>query len=352
MKKLPASKLFDTAVSLFCACGVPVDDAKITARELIEANLFGLDSHGFIRCIFYTQEIAAKRLIPGKAARIIKETPTTAVVDGQLNFGQVTAGKMVEVAARKAKESHISCVVSQHAHHVGRLGAYTARLAEQGFLALAMCNGYKMGHFVAPYGGCEGRLATNPFSYAVPGNEHPLVLDMSTSMIAEGKIKVLLHEGKELPPESVIGANGRETREPAEFYGPPRGAILPFGGALGYKGFGLGLMVEFFGGLLGGAELSDEYTYLNGLCLIAIDPEAFCGAENFKSLLDNYSKYCKSARLAENHREIIMPGEYDYAIRAVREKEGIPVPESVWNEIAAIADAHGLKLESYDDIEA
>ncbi len=347
MKHFSPDFLFATAVRLFCAYGVPVKEAEITAHELVDANLYGLDSHGFIRCIFYVEEILAGHLHPGAMMEIVSETQNTAILDAHLNFGQVAANRMVDIVWEKAKEHGIACVISRHAHHVGRLGAYTGKLAERGLLSLAMCNGYKMGHFVAPFGGCEGRLATNPFSYAVPAAPHPVVLDMSTSMIAEGKIRILMQEGKLLPPGCVIDANGVETRDPCDFYGPPHGSILPFGGTLGYKGFGLSLMVECFGGVLAGEAVSDHYTYLNGLCLIALNPEFFFGLEPFRAMMEERRKYLKSSRAAVGSDGVMLPGEYDFKIREQRLKKGVPIQESVWRQIVEIGARRNVQIDDY-----
>ncbi len=172
----------------------------------------------------------------------------------------------------------MACVVSRNSHHVGRLGSYVQKLAAEGLIGLAFANSSKHGHFVAPWGGSQGRLATNPLAYAVPTSGDPIVLDMSTSMIAEGKIRVLLAGEKPLPPGCVRDAAGNPATDPKDFYGPPRGTIQPLGGELGYKGFGLGLLVEILGAILAGQDSSLDLPYVNGLCLVGDQSGSFLSA--------------------------------------------------------------------------
>jgi uncharacterized oxidoreductase len=207
-------------------------------------------------------------------------------------------------------------------------------------------NSSKHGHFVVPFGGREGRLATNPIAYGIPRKKgHPIVMDMSTSMIAEGKIRVLMYEGKPIPPGSVLDATGQETTDPNVFYGPPKGTILPFGSpSLGYKGFGLGLMVEIMAGILGGNSTPVDLPYINGLCLLALNPEAFCGLDNFKGLIEDMSDYMTTTPPAAGAKEVVMPGELDFRIYEKRLAGGIPLSEETWHLIVEAAQKVGVHL--------
>ena len=334
---------------LFAAAGAPADEAAIVADELVEASLMGLDSHGVMRFTQYLDAAAAGTVHPGAPLTVLKETATTAIVDCGFNFGPVTATRLTELAAAKAKQSNVACVVSRNSQHVGRLGSYVQKLAAEGLIGLATANSSKHGHWVAPWGGSQGRLATNPLAYAVPTSGDPIVLDMSTSMIAEGKIRVLLADERPLPPGCVRDAAGNPATDPKEFYGPPRGTIQPFGGALGYKGFGLGLLVEIFGDLLAGQDTSLDLPYINGLCLIAVNPEAFCGGDCFRSLADNLCRYVTSCPPAPGFDEVIMPGALDFRTRRRRLVEGIPLPETTWNAIVAVAQRLGVSVLPPDD---
>jgi uncharacterized oxidoreductase len=340
-----ADELNRTCIDLFCACGAPENEARVAAEELVESSLMGYDSHGVMRAAQYARDVLEGRIKPGAPIRIVKETSNTAVVDCGFNFGAVSAMRMVEIVSDKARHSGVACVVSQNSNHVGRLGAWPHKIAARGLFGLAFVNNVKRGHYVTPWGGREGRLGTNPLAYAAPRSDGPPVLmDMSTCMIPEGKIRVHLHNGAPVPAGYILDAEGNSTTDPKAFYGPPRGAILPFGSQFGYKGFGLGLLVEILGGLLGGYAVSQDYPHANGLCLIAIDPEGFCGRVAFTALVDDLCGYVTDVQLADGFDEVVMPGALDFRMREQRLREGIPLPDETWRQIVEVAARIGLSL--------
>jgi len=294
--------------------------------------------------VMYVEEVLAGRIRPGAPVRVVRQTANLAVVDCGLNFGAVAASRMVEIACAKAQAAGIAYVVSRHCHHVGRLGGWVQKVAERGLFGLAVANSSKHGHFVVPWGGREGRLATNPLAFAAPTSGRPVVLDMSTSMIAEGKIRVLLHAGQQVPPGRVQDADGRPTTDPQRFYGPPRGTILPLGGELGYKGFGLALLVEILGSVLAGEPLTDDFRYINGLGLLAIDPKPLCGRRRFRSLMDQLCAYITSCPPAPGHEEVTMPGELDFRTKEQRQRDGIPLPATTCRQLEAVAAKVGLEV--------
>ncbi len=344
MKRFSAQYLRTIGVQLFVACGATEDDAAIVADELVDASLMGFDSHGVMRYVQYVEQVLSGKIKPGAPIRIVKETAGTAIVDCGFNFGMVSARRMVGIVVEKAQTGSLACVVSRNSNHVGRLGSYAAKVAEQGFFCLATANSSKHGHFVVPWGGREGRLATNPLAYAAPTSGHPVVLDMSTAMISEGKIRILLQQGQAVPPNCIQDADGFPTTDPHAFYGPPRGTILPFGSEQGYKGFGLSLLVEILSGIMAGEAVSEDSMYINGLCLIAINPEALCGLERFRALMDDMSAYMVSTPPALGYDEVVMPGTLDYRVRNRRLAEGIPVAEETWRQIAETARKVGVSL--------
>jgi uncharacterized oxidoreductase len=307
----------------------------------------GLDSHGIMRVSEYVVWALSGQIKPGALTQVVHETATTALVDCGFNFGQVSATRLVAIAAAKASTAGTACVVSRNCNHVGRLGAWPQKLAEQGLFALAFANSTRQGHWVVPWGGREGRLATNPLAYAVPTGGQPIVMDMSTAAIAEGKIRVLLHQGISLPAGTVIDSAGRPTTDPAEFYGPPHGWILPFGSDAGYKGFGLSLLVEILGGVLAGYASSDNNAHMNGMCLLAIDPDKFCGRRRFQELMDDLSAYMTSATPRDEQSEVVMPGALDFRSRERRLATGIPVPDETWRKIAAVAERLNVDVAPY-----
>ena len=348
MKRFAAQRLREIGSRVFVACGASPEEANLVTNELVETSLMGIDSHGVIRIPQYVDDVRTGRVKPGAAIRVEKETPATAIVDCGWNFGAVSAMRLVEVVWQKAKRQNVACVVGTNCNHVGRLGAYVQKLAERGMLAIATANGTKRAHWVTPWAGREGRLATNPLAYGIPTNASPVILDMSTSMISAGRIRVSLHGAEPVPEGRILDADGNPTTNPEDFYGPPMGSILPFGSQLGYKGFALGVLVEVLGRTLAGLSIGEEgteYELGNGVCLIAIDPDAFCGLETFKRLMDELCTYITSAAPAPGHRQVRMPGGLDFETRAERLANGIPVDDTTWELILEAAEKVGAQLD-------
>ncbi|MEM7128206.1 MAG: Ldh family oxidoreductase [Chloroflexota bacterium] len=330
---------------VFEAISVPADEASLVAKELVYANLLGMDSHGIIRVPQYVNTIADGEIVPGAKTTLSKETATTAIVDGGHNFGQVVAFRALDIALEKARTHNISCVLAHNCNHVGRLGAYPQRAAEQDMICLATTTWPMYGHHVAPFGGREGRLSTNPIAYGIPTDDHPVLADFATSVMSEGKVRVSLHQGNPLPDNAIVDSAGKPTNDPADFYGPPKGAMLTFGGLVGYKGYALSLLVEILGATLAGIQVDDPERLGNGLCLIVINPAAFGDLINFKALMADVSTYMKSAELADGFQEILMPGELDFRNVARRQQEGIPLADTTWTQIQKAAHSVGVEVK-------
>jgi len=154
-----------------------------------------------------------------------------------------------------------------------------------------------------------------------------------------------MYEGKELPPGCVLDAEGHPTRNPRDFYGPPMGTILPFGGEAGYKGFGLSLLTMILGEAMAGEDITDEYHYTNGLALLAVDPAAFGDLSEFKQRMDAMVRYTKETPPAPGFEEVILPGELDLRTRQKRLKKGIPLPDETWQKIQQVAARLHVSLD-------
>jgi uncharacterized oxidoreductase len=346
MKKFTPEYLRKVATDIFIGCGSPPNEAAIVADDLVESNLLGYDSHGIIRCETYVEFVVSKRVVPGAPMRIEKETPVTAIVDCGLNFGQVSATLMADIACEKAAKSGMAYIVCKNGCHVGRMGSYVQRVAERGMLGIATSNNRKIGHVVAPWGGREGRLGTNPFAYAAPTKGWPVVLDMSTCMIAEGKVYLAKQEGKSVPPGCIQDADGKPTNDPNVFYGPPRGTVLPLGAPqFGYKGFGLSMMVEIMGGIMAGQDATENQPGFNGFSIIAIDPEFYCGRDTFSELVNRLCEYQMSSAPAPGFKEVVVPGVYDFRTKEKRLAEGLFVDDQVWKMVVNSAKQVGVTIE-------
>ncbi|MCL5103172.1 MAG: Ldh family oxidoreductase [Armatimonadetes bacterium] len=339
-----AEDLRRIGVEIFTACGAPPDEAAIVADELVDSNLMGLDSHGVVRYIEYVGKVLEGKTKPGAPVRIVKDTPTVAVVDCGFNFGPVASTRMVNIVCEKARKNNIAYAVSKNCTHIGRLGGVVQKVAEQGLFGLATCNSSKHGHWVVPWGGRQGRLATNPLAFAAPTGGDPVVLDMSTSMISEGKVRVLMNQGLPVPEGCIQDADGNPTTDAKHWYGPPKGTILPFGSELGYKGFGLSLLVEILSGIMAGEASTFDASYINGLSILAIDPGSTCGAQRFTELMDDLCAYMTSTPPAPGFDEVVMPGAYDFRSREKRLAEGISIDDNTWKQIVASAESIGARI--------
>ncbi len=342
MAQFEADQLLDFTIQIFHACGTPQDEARIVAEHLVEANLLGYDTHGMIRIPQYVEAIREGVIKPGAPVSTERETDTTAIVDGGWNFGQVVGVKAMEIGIAKARCFHTATVVAKRCNHAGRLGAFTQRAAEDNLLALGVCNSPRHGHFVLPWGGIDGRLATNPFSFAAPcGSAWPIVADFSTAETSEGKVRLHRNLRTPLPSGTIVDSQGAPTTDPLKFYGPPRGAILPFGGEKGYRGYALSLLVEILGGVMGGSSTTVDQPG-NGLAFVIIDVNAFLPLQEFGVLMEELRDYVKSARPAQGTHQVLLPGEPDFETREERLRFGIPIDDETWDQVLEAASSAGV----------
>lgn len=331
---------------VFLAAGIPSEDAELVSDSLVTSNLMGMDSHGIIRVIQYLDLLAEGKIVPGVKLEIVTDTPAMAVARGGWGIGQVIARQAAMLAVEKARQCGIGAVSVGECSHTGRVGEHTAWVAEHGMLGLATVNSHGAATHVAPWGGREGRLSTNPISFAAPMNaQPPLVVDVATSVTAEGKIRVARNSGKKLPDAWVISADGQISDDPNDLYGPPRGAILPLGGIVGHKGYALSIMIDILSGSLSGAGLSGSGTRLgNGFYIQAIDIQKFVPMEEFYERIGQFAAFLKSSKLAPGFSEILMPGEYEYRMMDKRLKEGIVVDDETWRQLSSKAAQFGVQL--------
>ena len=228
MPTLNAEQLNSLGIRLLEGAGVGTDEAAVVADELTGANLVGHDSHGVMRLMQYVQMIDEGYIKPGGTFEIVKDTPALAIIDGHFNFGQVITTKALAIGFEKAKAGGTATVMIRNCNHIGRLGSYTDRAASEGFAALMAANAPGPGG-VAPFGGIERRLGTNPISMAAPGRDANIVLDMTTSATAEGKLRVAHQKGEQVAEGLIIDGHGNPSVIPGDYYNEPLGSILPSG---------------------------------------------------------------------------------------------------------------------------
>lgn len=346
IERYPHEAVAQAVAALFRTVGTPEAEAALTAEHLVTSSLMGCDSHGIIRVPEYLRMVAEGTIAPGAAVIAEARAAGCAQVDCGLNFGPVGAVRAMEVAIALARECGVASVTTRRCNHVARLGAYVQQAAESGFVALATCNSPISGHHVVPWGGLQGRLATNPIAYAAPTTGDPLVADFATSVAPEGKVRWYRNAGLPLPDGWVQDSEGNPSNDPRAFYGPPRGGLLPFGGAAGHKGFALGLLVEILGSALAGLSPTDPSIVGNGVCFVVIDPARFVPDGHFPLLMSEMVSYIKSSPPSRPGGEVLVPGELEFRTLRMRRKEGIPIDAETWKDLCTHAARLGNDWEA------
>ncbi|HXW79595.1 MAG TPA: Ldh family oxidoreductase, partial [Acidimicrobiales bacterium] len=229
-QSLTPSEAANFTAALLVGYGAAPGDAQVVADHLVEAETSGLPSHGLIRVPQYVDEILSGAIDPRAVPGTRKTNTGRVEIDALRCFGQVAAELAVQHSARLAKEQGLALVTVRQSGHAGRIGAYAEHLGGAGFLALIYCSGPRSGHRVAPFGGRDGRLATNPVAFAIPTSDQPIVGDFSTAASPEGRIRSRRNQGLDAPPDTLLDAEGVETIDPNALYSSPPGAIMPFGG--------------------------------------------------------------------------------------------------------------------------
>ncbi len=345
MPNIQPVKLRQLARDIFAAAGATAEESRAVGDALVEANLDGHDSHGVVRIAEYAGWVEKGLVNIGAHIRIDHESDAFAVIDGNWGWGQVVAREAMEVAIEMASRAGVGTVSVRQCCHLGRAGDFVLQAARRGMAAGMFVNTHGAGRIVAPWGGSERRLSANPIALAVPRSSgEPIIVDISTCAIAGGKVMVARNSGKSIPPNCVIDSEGKPTTNPADFFGPPQGALLPMAG---HKGFALALVSDILAGGLSGAGCSrpDSTRVGNSFLAVVIDIARFREREEFDADVDHLEAFVKSSRLAPGFSEIMIPGEPERRERARREKNGIPLDDQTWQEICETAKRHNVPTE-------
>ena len=349
MPRIPAERLSEIGQALFEAAGAPPAEAELVMRHIISANLVGHDSHGVIQIPTYIERIKAGHIVPGAPWKIVQESPTTTVVDGHWGFGYVANERAMRLTIEKAKSANVAAATVFRQGHIGRVASYTLMAAEAGMIGLCTADSGRSPKAVAPFGGREARLGTNPISIAIPSDlEGPLYLDMATSAAAAGKIALAVARNEPVPDGWVIGSDGRPTNDPRQLR--QGGALLPLGGPEGgYKGTGLAVMVEILCGLLTGLGFGVEPTgrHNDGCFMAVFNVAAFRPLAEFKHDVGDFIAYLKATPPALGSSGVLYPGEIEHRRQLERRRDGIEVEDATWYKLQQLADSYGLsdKLE-------
>jgi uncharacterized oxidoreductase len=327
---------------VFARLGAPAEEAAWVARLLVRSNLQGHDSHGVLRIPQYVRAIRAGQIRPGEPPGVEETGPATLRVDGRLGFGQVVARRAMDLAVERARRHGVAAVAIRRANHVGRLADYAEQAAEAGVVGVVFANDSGALQNVAPHGAVEGRLSTNPLAVGIPRRTAPhLVVDISTSVVAAGKLRAALEAGERAPAGWVQDAAGNPSTDPGVPWARPPGTLLPMAG---HKGYALALVVEALAGVLSGAGFArpDPGPDYQGVFLWTLDVARFLPPERFVADVEALVAHVKSARPRPDVPEVLVPGEGSSRAMARRRAEGIPLAEATWARIRRICDDLGL----------
>jgi LDH2 family malate/lactate/ureidoglycolate dehydrogenase len=330
-------KLEILARDIFRAIGVSPDGAAWMAQLLVRSNLRGHDSHGVIRIPQYIASWRKGDANPKAEPRVIQEGPATALVDGNLGFGQIVAKRGMELAMDKAGTVGVSAVGIFNCNHIGRLADYSEMAFERDMIALVTVNSGGAGQRMAPWGGRSPRLSTNPIAFACPAKDAaPISFDIATTVAAEGKIRVKRNRQEQIPLGWVLDADGNATTDPNVIYGDPPGTILPAGG---HKGYCLALMVEILSGVLARAGHVTESpgAIRNGVFMVVFQIRRFVQTATFRAEVDDLIRYLKSCPTIPGTDRILTPGEPEMFIEEERRRSGIFVEDATWRQVEEIA---------------
>jgi L-2-hydroxycarboxylate dehydrogenase (NAD+) len=353
--------VMDFMMDVFQHLGVPEDEARICTDVLITADLRGIDSHGVGRLKYYYDHIQAGVQFTKTEMRVIKETETTALVDGNHGMGHVIAYRCMRLAMAKASQCGLGAVTVRNGTHFGIAGYYALMAAREDMIGFTVTNARPS---IAPTFSTEPMLGTNPIAFAAPSDmPYPFCFDAATSIIQRGKVEVADRAEKPLAEGLVIDVNGQSLTEPAEILvdlGTATAALLPLGGAgedyAGYKGYGLATMVEilsaslsdarFMKDLLGFAEDGSRRPYMLGHLVLAIDIAHFVPVEVSRRITGQIMRALQNARKAPGHDRIYVAGEKEYEMEKQRRERGIPVNKNLRRQLQVMRDE--LDIPGYE----
>jgi L-2-hydroxycarboxylate dehydrogenase (NAD+) len=346
------------AEAVFLSIGCPDEDARLAAEVLLSADLRGIDSHGIARLIGYVRLWENGRINPTPNVRVVHESPSTAVVDGDGGLGLVVAPKAMRIAIAKANQAGTGWVSVRHSNHFGIAGYHAMMALPHDLIGMAMTNASPL---VAPTYSLDRLLGTNPIAVAIPAKEQPpFVADFATTTAANGKLEILQRKKQEAPFGWIQDAAGNSSVNPEEL--KAGGALLPLGGTPengNHKGYCLGAIVDIFSAVLSGANYGPWVPPFVSFLPMPEDPvgegighffgalriDAFRPADEFKQHMDNWISTFRHSRAKEGQAAVLIPGDPERETEGRRREEGIPLLDPVVKDLQTIATKLGLDFQ-------
>lgn len=330
------------------AYGLSIEEADCVGKVVSHSDFSGVYSHGLSRLILYIRQLENGSMNPNAVIETVSDENAVITLNCHNGSGIAAVNYAYDMVIDKAKKYGISIATGMHSGNIGCGAYYGCRAAKDDMICLVCCNTLPS---MAPFGGADQLIGTNPIIVGIPSkNTYPIVLDMSTSGVAMGKIQSAKREGKAIPLGWANDIDGKPTTDPEKAH-----TVLPIAG---HKGYGLAVIVDIFSAVLSGAEygyhtgtvepLTKEDT---GFCIIMVDPSKFMPLDEFKARVDDYSEMIKSSRVASGFSEIFLPGEIEFIKMEENKQSGLEVTDAVAVELCKYASKVGL-ISANADFEA
>ena len=357
---MPKSHVFQAAPlaraieAIVLAGGSEPREAQLVAENLVTANLTGHDSHGIGMIPRYVESLKEGGLQPNRHPVMKLDGGALVALDGQAGYGQVIGLEATDIAIERAKAHGVCVMALANSHHLCRIGQWAEQAVAQGLVSLSFVNVISRS-IVAPFGGSDARFGTNPCTIGVPlAGQPPFILDMATSGVAQGKVRVAHNKGEKLPPGLLLDDKGNPTLEARFGVIEPFGALTTFGL---HKGYGLAVVCELLGGALSGGGTwhttdRSKKRVLNGMLSILIDPKKLGTADVFEREARAFIDWVKRSPPAPGMDRVRIAGDPERETRARREKEGIAVDANTWQEIHAAGAKLGVAAAKLDRLAA
>jgi uncharacterized oxidoreductase len=332
------------------AGGSETHEAKLVADNLVLANLTGHDSHGIGMMPRYVEALLEGGLHPNRKIEVKLDGGALLALDGGAGYGQSIGLQATRLAIERARQHGVAIVALGNSHHLGRIGHWAEIAVAEGLVSIHFVNVQSFAR-VAPFAGADRRFGTNPVCIGIPlPGEPPFLLDMATSAVAQGKLRVAHNKRVKIPLGWLIDDQGNPTDDPRWGVTAPLGAMACFGE---HKGYGLAVACELLGGALTGGGVTDydnktRRRVLNGMLSIVIDPARLKTQERYLRDSKSFLAWLRSSRTAPGHDRVRIAGEPEREYRAKREREGVPVDDETWNEIRAAAEKLKLSAQQVD----
>jgi hydroxycarboxylate dehydrogenase B len=339
MRMLQPSKLATFVAAVMRGGGCGDDEAATIARRLVDANCVGHDSHGVIRVGKYLEWMREGWLHAHQAPSLIVDTETVAIIDGNRGFGQVIGEFAARHGIAKAAQTGIAMVGLRNCGHLGRVGDWAEMAAAAGQVSLHFLN-TSGAQRVAPYGGRDRRLSTNPISIGIPvDGGDPVILDVTTSTVAEGKLMVAVNKGERVPEGWIIDRDGAPTTDPQDFY--DGGALLTVGA---HKGSGLSIVTDLLAGAVttGRSSDPDDPVLRNNMLSIYIAPAVYAPDGRVAAEARRFVDWVKASPPLDAKQPVLAPGDIERRMRAERMRTGVPIDDKTYTDLLHAARSVGL----------